>query len=253
MVAVLPAEMREAIPAVTGDGSRLSMAQLLVVVLTGLGAWSPKTREALASAATNYLAQVDYIRLGERHAAVTDIVTMALERVAERGPYRHIHLFGYSFGSIVAMDALFPPGREPTPRFADVDTLVTIGCPYDLLRSLWPDYFTDRHALPGVPQRWFNVHTPTDVLSSDFHDVDNGDDGITEVGMASGSPARLPVPETIVYTRGVAQRLNPLEWVRLMGFRIHSAYWGDQHGSSLPLVMQRLYASSQDVANAAPR
>ena len=121
-----------------------------MIVLTGLGAFRPQVRAALTAGAVNYLAQVHYIRLGDRQDAVVGRLTRVLEEVAERGGYRRIHLLGYSFGSVVAIDALFPPERRPTPRFSRIDTLVTIGCPFDLLRSPWPDYFNKRATLPST-------------------------------------------------------------------------------------------------------
>lgn len=254
VVAALPEGLREGAPAAGGAaGRRLTLPQLGVVVLTGLGALRPQVREALTSAAVNYLAQVHYLRLGDRQDAVVGRLTAVLEEVAERGRYRQIHLLGYSFGSVVAMDALFPSGRDPTPRFGAVDALVTIGCPFDLVRSLWPDYFTDRRALPSVPHRWLNVHIPTDVLSSDFADVGGGPAAV-ELGADSAEVAADSAPprpgRIIVYTRGVPGKLGFLEWVGLLGFRLHSAYWGaggEEDINSLTLVVPELYPDDDEV------
>ena len=57
-----------------------------------------------------------------------------VDKVAERRDVGHIHLLGYSFGSLVAIDTVYPHGSSPAPSLTIVDTLITIGSPFDLVR-----------------------------------------------------------------------------------------------------------------------
>ena len=71
-----------------------------------------------------------------------------LEHLAEKEEvrYRRLDVVAYSFGTIVAIDAFFPLQGRPSRVFQDVETLGTIRCPFDLVRTFWPGYLDNRYA-----------------------------------------------------------------------------------------------------------
>lgn len=157
-----------------------SNAKPAIVLLTALGALLPNRRnlqEAVSGAAVEFLCLNYYLSMGDRRNVLIGHVSALLEDICEQGQYERIHVLAYSFGSVVALDALFPILREPTTRFNKIDTLVTIGCPLDTIRLFWPQYFRERRKLRDVPKRWLNIYSRVDVLSSNFN---NRDSEVTE-------------------------------------------------------------------------
>lgn len=133
---------------------------------------------------------VDYLDHGEDNgselrghlAALLEYLAESEERPAT------IDVVGYSFGSIVAIDALFPCVQEPPPRLSTIDRLITIACPYDFVRSYWPDYFTRRFSRAGAPPDWVNFYAPSDVLASNFRDDAAVDSAVRHVEVREGYP-----------------------------------------------------------------
>lgn len=116
-------------------------------------------------------------------------LSCALRRVqnldrSEQNPYRHIHIVGYSLGSVVGIDALYPAtGHDVTGYktvFGKVDHLVTFGCPFDVTRSYVPSYYgVRRFPREGYDMCWANFYIPEDFLGSNFLN----DGGINEPAM----------------------------------------------------------------------
>lgn len=81
-----------------------------------------------------------------------------------------IHVLGYSFGGIVALDVLCPgEGSATSQRLSRVRSPVTVGCPADFVRLYYPEYFRGRRQMVEVAT-WTNLFIPADVLGSNFID-----------------------------------------------------------------------------------
>jgi len=201
-----------------------------IVLLAALGAFTPEVKGKLVKAAVEYLCTIYYLNLGERRNVILGQLTALLEHIGEKSdtPYRNIHIFSFSFGTIVALDALFPPGRESERRFSSIETLVTIGCPFDMVRTFWPAYFEERYALSGTPRTWINVFSPVDVLSSNFRDDDAIADAMRTI--EAKSSAQPPLPVNIAYTEAAnPKNLSFFDWITLIGLRAHAMYWGREY------------------------
>lgn len=108
-----------------------------------------------------------YLAYGIGRNELVGHLARLLDHVGSREvEYRNVHLVGYSFGSVVALDSVFQDS-EVSATFGQITTLSTIGCPADFIRTYWRDYFVDRHPAPGKPL-WVNVYAPRDVLASNF-------------------------------------------------------------------------------------
>lgn len=125
----------------------ITSPQVLVVVAAVLGTLLPQVREHLTTAAEQYLRMMRYLWIaGPRNNLRGELLTL-LERASERDEVNRIHLVGFSFGSLVAIDMVLPASKSPTARMARVTSLTTVGCPFDQhLRS-------DRRARIQLPQR----------------------------------------------------------------------------------------------------
>lgn len=226
-----------------------------IVVFAAMGVVFPAAaaKAHCSAAAATYLCALHYIRLGERRNELVAQMEALLERTAELEgvQYDRTHLLAYSFGTILAIDALFRLDPEPPPsRFRRIQTLITIGCPFDLIRTYWPSYFTRRTALPpdqdqpSPPARWVNIYSPLDVLGSNFRDGDADKPAEAGVELIGAGEQRVRMPHNnVAYGSGpVSVRL--WDWITLIGFRVHGLYWNREDEPSTDCfshVVEALY------------
>ena len=221
----------------------LTASQAIVVASAVLGFFLPagtNLKDIIGKAAVNYLCLIYYLQYGDGRAAVQGEFDVMIDNILRKsavakrdkkeGSYKTINLIAYSFGSIVALDSLFPIDRDPSVPLQRISTLVTIGCPFDFIRSLWQDYFDARRKFElGRPVRWLNVYSLEDVLGSNFrNDPSAGDANVTVQGTPQDEAVAIPIPSVNVhYTQGL--NYSKLSWfssLTLLGLRSHAMYWG---------------------------
>lgn len=141
----------------------------------------------------------------------------AINDLTDAGWTGPIHLLGYSFGSLIVYEAMFPRSSsmaDVVPAEA-VETLTTIGCPLDIVRLYEPDYVRDRPpSRDGIP--WRNVFNPADVMSSNLMngtDAAEGESNALDTGSAK--------PESVRYLN---QDIG-VTGILITG-RMHANYWG---------------------------
>jgi hypothetical protein len=102
-----------------------------------------KVRPGLIRAGILIRSVMRYLGKDEQQRAVTAVVDEAIDAALDDPNCGDVHVLGYSFGAVVAMDALIPPTdgilRRPLSRVKSVSTL---GYPADFIRLLYPDHFT---------------------------------------------------------------------------------------------------------------
>jgi hypothetical protein len=221
-----------------------------VTFATAIGLWKSKALQGLASGAIGYIAVSRYLDQGDRRPNLTGELAALLEHLAERDkPYDRVDVVAFSFGSIVALDAFSPEGSEPGPRFSDIQTLVTIGCPFDFIRAYWPGYFVDRVVAESAPRDWLNVYTPIDILSSNFRDD-------TEVAQPErGIPTNAKNgrrPFNIFYRSSKKlEDMSACEFWAFTGLSSHSIYWGRRRESetiAFEQIVVKVYAHESIMA-----
>jgi hypothetical protein len=222
---------------------RITLPQVVVVVGAVLGTLLPGVREHLATAAEQYLRMMRYLWVaGPRNNLRGELLTL-LERASEREDVDRIHLVGFSFGSLVAIDMVLPASKAPTTRMGRVKSLTTIGCPFDLVRMLHPSYFEDRFTATGADPPWTNIYDPIDVLGSNFRN-DNRQ-GEATVGVKVHGADRMVLPAaSIAWNPG--QRLGFVSGLMLASLRVHAQYWGanPRAESALGYVVTRLFGGT---------
>jgi len=181
--------------------------------------WAVVRRKALALAATiQHL--IDYTRNSERlRDTVCLTVDDAIAGLLDDGWKGDIHLLGYSFGSLVLYDAAFPhpSAQKRSEPFNKAASLVTVGCPLDLVRLYNKDYTNGRHARKSG-LLWRNIYNAADVFGSNLQDENDVTDGKSEA-----ASLRAFEPES---TRYLQERLTLVQLLMGGGFRMHAGYWG---------------------------
>lgn len=176
---------------------------------------------------------VDYLDRGEDNGSqLRGQLAALLEHLAElKDPHATIDVVAYSFGSIVAIDALFPYVQEPPPRLATINRFITIACPFDFVRSYWPGYFKKRFSRTGAPKEWVNFYAPSDVLASNCRDDSAVDTALKRVEVRDGQPDP-PFPTNVPYLiDGREEPVSGKDSVLLKGLRFHAQYWSSRVAS----------------------
>jgi hypothetical protein len=218
------------------------LGQPLWTSLALLGAavvvFTRRYEQALENAATTLVCAWNYLSEGAERDAISGQLTALLQALGEReAPYADIHLLSYSFGSVAAMDALFPLDERPASGYGALRTFVTVGCPFDLLRTYFPHYFDGRTRLVDDDLQWVNVYCPHDVLGSNFRDDMELDDPLTGCGLATeetGPSTARPTTNRVFHAgtpaaggagAGGRRRMKLSSWLMLYGLRSHGLYW----------------------------
>jgi|GEM_PF-1443686 len=233
-------------------------------------------RDALSEAAPALSSVTDYLATGSHRNEIIGELARLINHLDESPPddrpYRNVHLAAYSFGSIVALDALFQSETAVSPRFSRIHTLITIGSPFDFIRTFWPDYFTERRDRAGAPVRWINVYSEVDVLGSNFLDEPSWRDkrryrraaaadkrkieAEWATSLAQGvdlrdAAMRRPADEdNVSFGPGQSGGLSLAEWIRLTGFRVHAMYWDRQSPAAVSCfepIVERMYANDPEL------
>ena len=207
--------------------------------ITALGltaSWAVLRKRILSMAAT-IERLVIFVRDHEGVASSIAVqLDQAVDRLHDSGWKGPIHLLGYSFGSLVVFESMFP--RETALRNKEsaqaVTSLVTIGCPLDLVRLYVPDYVEGRAARKeSVP--WTNVFNAADIFASNFQESDDQGEGSVAPSSSSPSILKTAAPRSIRYT----SETIGLFQIFVSG-RTHSGYWGRASSTSCfdPLVAE---------------
>ena len=227
----------------------LGMFNSGIVVFT-FGAYVVRfdVKALLAQAAPQVAYLSDYLSVGMHRNAIVGSLLRRLDHLDQQTEvqYRKVHIIAYSFGSVIALDTLFSQETAPGKSVARVDTLVTIGCPFDFVRTYWPTYFQGRNALPNIPRRWVNVYSYADVLGSNFLDELPTADKPTGIktNIAAESPRRPNDADNISFGPRQEDVAKFWERVRFIGFRSHRMYWDGEEENAVACfgpIVEKLY------------
>jgi hypothetical protein len=178
-------------------------------------------RRWLLAVADDVRTALRYLNADRHRDTITQTLDDAVDGLLDSGWTGKIHVLAYSFGSLVAVDALCPAADGGSPGLdrlrGAVTSLTTVGCPADAVRLFYPNYFAGRHCrVAHLP--WNNVFNAADVFGSNLGDKDDHSEA------AEGATDRFPGAKltSVRYTR---EELSVVNVLALKGFRTHAGYW----------------------------
>lgn len=187
--------------------------------VTSLGlviTWAALRRHILALAATTER-MIRFVRNDDTAADTSSgILTEALDGLWKNGWKGPVHLFGYSFGSLVMFEAMYPreASRLVSEPVRTVTSLVTVGCPLDIVRLYAPS-FTNGRVERRPELEWTNVFNRADIFASNLKNGDDTSEGLAEVLDIGARPTSYRYLD------------EELSWFRIFSSgRTHSSYWG---------------------------
>ncbi len=214
---------------------------ILIPILGAVGLSSSSFGSAVAASSEKVVAMMHYLAVGNRKGAITGPLEDLILHVSH-GNYDALHIVAYSFGSIVTLDTVFPKGEDRTGQhFQSISSLVSIGCPFDVIRYYYPRYFEERHPAIATSTRRINIYSPADVLSSNFRN--DAEELAAEVSIGTVDTARKP--ENFSYIDAVgADKFTFITAFLMMGLRAHAMYWEKTPSSEVScfrLVLETLF------------
>lgn len=203
-------------------GGKLALSGGVVGVLVWLY-W--RTRAGVLANGARLRAIMAYFEHPEERLYLTSVFDEAFDAILEKDPEAEVHVFAFSFGSIVTLDALFPDVSGVERRVLDrVSSLVTMGCPADLVHLLYPKHFDDTRISRRDDLPWRNVFMPLDILGSNF--VESKSDGhpggeagkdVRELTIGGAAPGE--------HVAVGASTMSPWLVFVFRGFVVHGKYW----------------------------
>lgn len=180
----------------------------------------PESSTLLTKVAAEFTTIDNYIQYGEQTQIIHGNLDALIEHIVENDENPIIHLHTYSFGSIIALDALFPIGTEPCENIQNnFNLLITVGAPYEFINNYYPNFYTDRTDKMSQKIEWINVYSTMDAFASNFRE-DN------KAGEAKyGILGRKEVPINLNYEIARREKYNLFSFLTLKHITMHKSYW----------------------------
>jgi hypothetical protein len=186
-------------------------------------AFAPDSRSTVTAIATEFVCINHYLKIGARKQDILGNLDLLFEHIAETNKEKvFIDIHSYSFGSIVALDFIFPAGDEPTVATKQtLKGLITIACPYDFVKMYFPGYFHNRSEALAGSLKWLNVYSSADALACNFRrDVEPGESEYSIIDKDKLKPFNLPP-----YYISTFNPYNPVHFFGLDAIKAHNFYW----------------------------
>lgn len=182
----------------------------------------PKSSSLVTQLATEFTAIDTYIQYGEQSQIIQGNLDALIEQISENEPKSTIQFHTYSFGSIVAIDALFPItdiiGHNTKQR---VTLLITVGAPFEFVKGFYPNFYEERIDFMTDKIQWLNVYSLMDAFASNFRkDNKIGD---AEFGIINNKEK----PINLNYEVARKDTYNPFNFITLKHVKMHQSYWDD--------------------------
>ncbi len=226
--------------AAAGGGNTLHWPQWVVLATAVVGVLWPNARSKLTAAAEVYQRALRYLWTSGDRNRLTGRIQGLVDKINRRPEVQNIHLLGYSFGALAVLDTVYPTSSGRAGGMQQVRTIVTMGCPFDMVRMMRPSYARGRGTATDSAPRWVNVYAPLDLLASNFSDSNDVTDKATTGVRLVNHATRMP-DVNLAWNRDLT--LNAINFLMLRSLVVHAEYWDatPEARTALGEVMAELY------------
>lgn len=199
-----------------------ALSKFTIPITTFLILFIPESSTLLIKVAAEFSTIDNYIQYGEQAQIIQGNLDALIEYIVENEENPTIHLHTYSFGSVIALDALFPIGNEPSANIQNnINLLITVGAPYEFINNYYPKFYKKRINKMSEKIEWINVYSTMDAFASNFRN-DN------KVGEAKyGIMGKKEVPINLNYEIARREKYNLFSFLTLKHITMHQSYWDD--------------------------
>lgn len=197
-----------------------AIGKTILSITTLVLLFAPKSKTILTSLATEFSCVDSYITNGDQSQILLGNLDQLIEYIAENEPDPEIHFHTYSFGCILAIDALFPIAEIPPSDNIQKLTklLITIGNPFEFINAYYPIFYERRCSIMKDKLQWINTYSILDVFSTNFRRDDKRGEaefGIKDIALT---------PENINYEI-TSDRSGLVTFFSLNSIKMHKCYW----------------------------
>jgi hypothetical protein len=181
---------------------------------------APQANTIVISLATEFVCANNYLQFGQQKQEILGNIDRLMDYISENEKDAKVQFHAYSYGSLIAIDYLFPYGTAPSGNMLDrTEALITIGTPFDFISSYYRGYYSERNTTLESKIKWLNIYSVVDALGSNFRNdakVGNADYGITATGLK---------PTNISYEVMKLNEYSFSNFIMLNSLRVHGMYW----------------------------
>lgn len=201
----------------------INLSKFFVSFITLLLLLLPKANIYITQLATEFVSAHLYLQYGQQKGIILGNLDQLYEYIVTSKPDTEIHLHAYSFGSLIALDYVYPYKAELTGNtLKRTKGLITIGTPFDFINTYYPSYYKDRNTtIEQKGLQWLNVYSIVDPLASNFRNDANAD--IAQYGIIDNSST----PININYETINTNNFGFFNYMLLNNLKVHGMYWSE--------------------------
>lgn len=195
------------------SGVIVSITSLLLLIV-------PNANVLIISLATEFVCVNDYLEYGVQRQLLQGNLEHLVEYISENEKEPKIHFHTYSFGTILAIDYIYPFGNLTSKNAnAFCEALITIGTPYEFINSYYPQFYKNRKTELGEKLDWLNIYSIADALATNFRDDLKIGDSQFGIGKTLNRPSNINYEVTYLKKGGA------LSFLLLNSLKVHNMYW----------------------------
>ncbi|MFY7740552.1 MAG: hypothetical protein ACOVQC_08550 [Flavobacterium sp.] len=199
-----------------------TLSKFTIPITTILILFIPESSTILTKVAAEFSTIDNYIQYGEQSQIIQGNLDALIEYIVENEENPTIHLHTYSFGSVIALDALFPIGTEPCDNIINnIKLLITVGAPYEFINNYYPNFYRKRIEKMSEKIEWINVYSTMDAFASNFRKDNKAKEA------QYGIMGRKEVPINLNYEIARREKYNLFSFLTLKHITMHQSYWDD--------------------------
>lgn len=194
----------------------VSITALLLLIV-------PNANVLIANLATEFVCANDYMEHGVQRQLLQGNLELLVDYITEKENDCKIHFHTYSFGSILAIDYIYPFGNKVSKN-AEVfcEAIITIGTPFEFVKSYYPQFYQSRKTELGDKLHWLNVYSIADALATNFRN--DSKIGEAEFGIEKTSNK----PSNINYEVATINKFGVADFFMLHSIKVHGMYWDNK-------------------------
>ena len=180
----------------------------------------PNANVLITNLATEFVCANDYMQHGVQRQLLQGNLELLFDYITENEKDCKIHFHAYSFGSILAIDYVYPFGNKVSKN-AELfcEAIITIGTPFEFIKSYYPRFYQNRKLELGDKLHWLNIYSIADALATNFrNDSKIGD---AQFGLETGSNK----PTNINYEVIPLDKGGIGDFFMLYSIKAHGMYW----------------------------
>lgn len=197
-----------------------SFSEFFVSIISIVLLLAPQANIIITSLATEFVCAHNYLQFGRQNQDIQGNLDQLVEYITEHETNAEIHIHAYSFGSLIAIDYLFPFGTTPSGNKLDrMKALITIGTPFDFISTYYENYYSERSTIMESKVSWLNVYSIADALASNFRKDELS--GAAQYGLTS----QHVIPINVNYEVVKINQYNLSSFISLNSLKAHGMYW----------------------------